>query len=134
MIEELLRSGRSAAEALMVDTCRVTRGGGVPVWDEETGTYTPVAGTTLYEGRCKVQSAQSQEQSPDAGEQRVTVQRYRLDLPVGAIRYREGDAVEILTSAYNPSLPGTLFTLAGSHDKSLQTAHRLPMDQVSADG
>lgn len=118
----------------MVDTCRITRGGGSPVWDENTGTYTPSGSTTLYVGKCKVQSAQSVEQSPDAGEQRVTLQRYFLHVPVGAIRYEAGDGVEVIASMYNPSLPGTRFTVAGGHDKSMQTAHRLPVDEVGPRG
>lgn len=130
MIDDLIRAGRDMAESLMVDTCRITRGGGAPVWDEETGTYTPANATTLYQGKCKVQTYQAFEQNPEAGEQRVTLQRYYLHVPVGAVKYQQGDRAVMLTSPYNPALPGTTFTVAGAHDKSLQTAHRLLVDEV----
>lgn len=137
MIDNVLSAGRGAAESLMLDTCRITRSSGEPVWDEGTGTYTPAAASLLYEGRCKVQTYQAFESTPEAGERRITIQRYYLHVPVQTnvapsevVKYQSGDDVEILTSAHNPALPGTRFVVQGAHDKSLQTAHRLLVDEV----
>ena len=120
---------RDLAESLMLDTCRITRAGsGRGEWNG-TG-YDEVTPTTVYEGRCKVQSFAPYEQTPESAEQRLTVQRYFLHVPVDGTQYQSGDRAEMLTSAHNPALPGTVLTIAGAHDKSLQTSVRLLVDEV----
>ena len=49
-------AGRMKIEALMIDTCRITRpGDGVPVFDEDTGQYTNPEPVVVYEGKCRIQ-------------------------------------------------------------------------------
>lgn len=129
-----LTAARAAAESLMLDTCTITRGAGEPVWNDETGTYTTPAGETLYQGPCKVQTYQAFESTPEAGEQRLTIQRYYVHVPVGAVKYQQGDRILVTASPYNPALAGSEFVVQGAHDKSLQTAHRLLVDEVLTRG
>ena len=74
--------GRIAAERLMTDTCTITRAGGEPVYDATTDTYTFPAGSTVYEGKCKVRSRQAMAATPEAGEGVVVVARRELHLPL----------------------------------------------------
>ena len=71
-------AGRQAAEALMVDSCRITSGG-EPTTDPDTGNVTTIR-TTVYEGRCKVQSKDSATSNPEAGGASFTVGKvYRVE-------------------------------------------------------
>lgn len=130
---ELLRAGRAAAEALMVDTCRITRDGqGEPTWDPETGTYTPPARTVVYEGRCRVRATDSTVIGDvEAGEQQLGVVRRSVRLPVvlATEAIRRDDLVEILTSV-NPGLVGQTFNVQAPFDDSLGTARRVPVEKV----
>ena len=132
MLDGLITAGRAAAESLMVDTCTIRRGGGEPVWSDAANDYTEPAGFTVYTGKCKVNTYQAFEQNPDVGERRWTVQRYYLHVPVGAGPFQPGDVATINTSVANPNLPGSVFIVSGLHDKSLQTAQRLLVDEVTA--
>ena len=113
------------AESLMTSTVTITRTG-EPVWDEDTGTYTD-ATTTVYEGRCKVQTFQAFEAEPEAGGAQRVIQRYYLHVPVTAGVFLPGDRAEITASA-NPLLVGNVYVVAAAHEKDWQTAQRLLVD------
>lgn len=107
---------RRRALALMTDTCTLTRvtvrrQGGRDVRVEET----------IYTGRCKVQTYEAYESTPEAGGHTYTVQRYRLDLPVDAGPARVGDVAKV-DRFHRP------FRVAGEMDKTHLTAQRLPVD------
>ena len=55
MLDSLMAHGRSAAERLMTDECRVTKAGGVTIYPD-TGQSVPQV-TEVYAGACKVQTS-----------------------------------------------------------------------------
>lgn len=115
--------GRRVAEALMVDTCTITRPG-TPVTDPDTGEVT-VPSDSVYAGRCKVQTNEAQEANPEAGGATYTVQRYRVDVPVGAYEPAIGDVVTITAAAHDVNLVGRRYRVVALLHKSMATAYRL---------
>jgi len=116
---------RAHAESMMRDTCTISRvtgttldvdGGEIP---DRTVIYGPQV--EPHKGRCKVQANQLTDMSPEAGGATVTVLRYRVDIPVAAGPIQIGDL--IVTS-------GRHFRVTGLHDKTWQTAQRLPVEEV----
>ena len=109
------------AESMMADMCTISR---------VTGTTEDVDGreipdrTVIYgpAGKCKVQANQLTDMSPEVGGATVSVQRYRVDIPVGAGPIEVGDLIETR---------GRQFRVTGLHDKTWQTAQRLPVEEVT---
>lgn len=122
---------RAEAESLMTDTVRVLRPVDVEV-DPLTGKDVPVyAPDAVYEGRAKVQTYEPHEQTPAVGGHTTVVQRYHVHLPLAAGPFKTGDRVEVLASEHNPHLPGTVYRVAGPHEKAQQTAQRVLVDEVN---
>lgn len=122
------------AESRMTDTVRITRGGSIPVFDAETGTYTPGA-TTIYEGPCRLKLSSTVVSDVDAQGQLLAAQGPTLSLPMltpgtvgtsGAVR--PGDSAVILTSAHDPSAVGVTMTVEGRFIQTDATARRLPVE------
>lgn len=117
---------QAQAESLMVDTCTITRGGGGEwVVDPETGYEVPDEGAQVYAGKCKVQTYEAFESKRDVGAQTVVQQRYTIHVPVGSGPFEVGDVVTVAARVY----PERKFRVAGTHEKSLQTAQRLLVDE-----
>jgi hypothetical protein len=114
----------------MVDTCRITEGGDV-VTDAETGDVTRPR-TTVYEGKCKVQSKDSAVSSPNAGEHSFTVVSRQVHIPANAADVRDGHEVEILTSRLNAFTVGKVYRVDGFTPDSFDTAFRLPVKEVTS--
>lgn len=123
-----LASGRAAAERLMTDTCTVGRPGDVT--DDVTGEAQTVV---VYEGRCKVQTYEGYEQNPTAGGAVLTVQRYRVDLPV-SFRPEAGDVVTIVASQTDPRLVGKTYRVTAPFNKTYATASRCFVDEGGVRG
>lgn len=123
--ESALLAGRAAAERLMVATVRITRTDR-STRDPLTGLGTP---TTVYEGRAKVQTYEPHEVGRDSAGSTQIVQRYHVHVPVDSGPFEVGDLVHILTSPLMPHAVGDRFRVAGLHEKSLQTAQRLLVDE-----
>ncbi len=134
-----LAESRADAESLMVDACTISRVSGVP--DEVTGEQTWVvlypnpawpADHPWKSGKCKVQALDPQESTPDAGGHAFTVQRYRVDVPVGSYKPEVGDVATITASVEDPYLVAREFHVVALLHKSLATAYRLAVtDQVA---
>ena len=125
-------AGRAAAESLMLDTCTITRRGGERTWDEESGTYTDAEPTTVYEGRCKVQTRNVSVSEVDAGEREVGVLAWEVHLPVvGSEGVRRGDTVTVTAAVFDAALVGRVFTVSGPHVGTAKTARRLPVEAVA---
>lgn len=122
-----LRESRADAESLMLDTCTISRPG-EPATDPDTGEVTP-GGSTVYTGRCKVQTYEAQESNPEAGSATFTVQRYTLHLPVAAYMPRLGDVATIGTAALDPNLVGRKYRVVALLHKTLATAYRLGVEE-----
>lgn len=117
---------RAAAESLMVDSCTVFRpGGGGWVKDPETGYEVPDEGSEVYAGPCKVQTYEAFESKRDVGAATVVLQRYTIHVPVGTGPFEIGDVVTVAARVH----PARSFRVAGLHEKSLQTAQRLLVDE-----
>ena len=126
-VEATLR-GRQAAEALMVDTCRITSAGDV-VTDPDTGAVTRER-TTVYEGKCKVQSKDSATSTPEAGGATFTVVSRQVHIPANAAEIRDGYEVEVTGSLLNSFTVGKVYRVEGFTPDTFDTAFRLPVKEI----
>jgi hypothetical protein len=111
-----LARGRSAAEALMVDACTVTRVGDRGT-DTTTGEVTEPT-STLYTGQCRVQQAQAQATEETVGEDHLLLLRLEVQLPMSVTGLEVGDLITITASVHDPDLPGRVFRI---HDLAYKT-------------
>ena len=121
-----LRRGQRFAEKHFPDTCRVERSTGAFVFNSVTG-QNEQASTTVYEGRCKFQSAGAGS-TPDAGGVQFTVVRNECHIPFGAVAVLEDDVITCVTSG-NPQLVGAVFRVTGFAVESYATAARVPVER-----
>lgn len=128
-IASVLPQLQAQAESLMVDTCTITREGEGWVVDPDTGREVPAPPTTVYEGKCKVQTYEPHERTPDVGGSTEVIQRYHVHVPVTAGPFEVGDVVTITSGANDPTTSGRTFRVAGLHEKTWQTAQRLLVDE-----
>lgn len=131
-IASTLAAGRERAESGMTDTCRITKSGGEPVLDEETGEYVDPPRITVYEGKCRVQVPNVAESNPDAGERQWTVQAAFVQLPIeGTEDARVGQRVEMLSVVHDSALQGRTYRVTGLHHKSHATSRRLRCEEAT---
>lgn len=129
---QLLES-RADAESLMLDTCTIGTLG-APVTDPVTDVVTTPLESSLYTGKAKVQGLDPQEGNPEAGGATLTVQRYRVDIPVGSYAPKIGHVVEITAARLDPNLVGRRYRVVALLHKTMATAYRLGVEEVSSDG
>jgi len=122
-------AGRSAAEALMLDTCTVHRPG-EPVTDVD-GKVTASL-TLMYTGPCKIQQTLAQSSNPEAGGHQYTVQDTRWDTPVAAGVFEVDDVVTIIGAVLDPQLVGRVFRVTEPFHKTGATAQRTRVEEVTA--
>jgi hypothetical protein len=122
-----LAEHRADAEALMVDTCRITRAGvGKGPWNETTMQYDPPDRVTLYEGRCKLALQNAFPVDSSQGSLDWSTAQPALHVPVvGTESVRRGDVAECLTSRYDAANVGRKLTIEAPFRKSIATARRL---------
>ena len=112
---------RAQAESLMKDACVIK----VPVRhdvDPTTGASVPVYGPPIYEGRCKVQDGARSPRESAEGDADRDAFPLRVDVPVGPPWIPEGAVVTMSD--------GRRFRVLAPHQKTHQTAQRLPVEQV----
>lgn len=130
--QSVLEQGRTAAEALMTDTCVITRVTGEPgPVDPETGLRDPAPTATVYDGKCKIQTYEPHESAVESGNHVYTQQRYHLHLPIGAGPVAVDDTADITASETDPQLVGRTYRLAGTHHKTYATAQRILIDEIT---
>jgi hypothetical protein len=114
-------AGRLAAERLMVDTCVIGRPGG---WTEDEDGVEVPSETTVYSGKCRVQTYEPYESALTSAGRPVVQQRYQVHLPVSdeAMAVEVGDLVHV-AGRRRPLRVGGLF------DKTFATAIRLLVDE-----
>ena len=121
--------GRSAAVALMVDACTITRGNDTQTFDPETGEYVTTPGATVYTGPCRVKPRDNSDLVVEVGGQNVTLLPYIVSVPIEAVVFKVDDRVTVTASQLDPSLVGLKLrvkeTIAGSH----LSARRLGCEQ-----
>jgi hypothetical protein len=129
---DLLAQGRAEAEAIMLDACTITRPSGAEgEIDPETGLREPAPTITVYTGKCKVQTYEPDESARESGDHVWVQQRYHLHLPVGVGPVKVDDTATIIAAAADPQLAGRSYRVAGLHHKSLATAQRLLVDEIT---
>lgn len=114
----------------MTATCKIERKTGRTI-DESTGAYIDTY-TTVYEGKCKVQTFESYEQSPEAGGHTYTLMRLHLHVPISATGIQVDDRATITASASDSDLVGAVFRIAGDFAKDHATARRFPVERIAA--
>lgn len=128
--------GRRAAEALMIDTCRITgEGTGERVFDETTGQYTYPERVVLYEGPCRVQvraDINSNAVEAGIGGHEFTYRTATLQLPVDGTAAIVSDSVAHITSCpLDPDMVGREFNLqAETKGKTHSTQRRYRIREV----
>lgn len=128
--ESAVLQGRAAAEAIMRDSCTITRVTGEPgPINEETGEREPAPTTTVYSGKCRVQTYEPQESTPDSGAHTYTVQRYAIHVPVGTPAQVDDD-ITITASVMDPDLVGRRYVVTALLHKSFATANRLAVEEI----
>jgi len=120
--------GRAAAERLMTDACVIKHKTG-----ETTGAggvVTP-AWSTLYTGKCRVQSNAITRQGADVGEAFVIVERHEVQLPMSVLGLLEGDQITV-TASGDADLVGRVFTVRDVLRKTHLTARRVTVLEVTS--
>lgn len=132
-----LEPARLAVEALMDDTCRITRGGGLSV---DPDTLLPVAsgGEVLYpvgaeDGRCTLSAVDNVASEGQVGGQDQTSVRYALKLPRDvAPRLRTGDVVLMTSSRRDPLVPGATFVIDEQLVKTMSVSSKVLLTRRGA--
>jgi hypothetical protein len=124
------RRGRRRAESLMVDTCVVRERSTFGPMDDDTGQSTETVGAVVYEGRCKIQTYEAHESTPAAGQHVWSVQRYSIHLPA-TVEVSVDCMVTVTASVLDEHLVGRRYRVAAFLHKSMATANRLAVDEVT---
>lgn len=90
--------GRKLAESLMVDTAMITRPGGAPTFDPNTGLLTPTVGATVYTGVCRLRQPTATEAEVLFGEEQVTRTTFIVCVPHTTTGVSIGDVVTFIES------------------------------------
>ena len=127
-LEAALTAGRTAAEALLVDTIRMWRPG-PDVFDRETGQMVPgPPAAEFWTGRARVKVAQISAEQVQAGEQEVQLRQYRVSLPfdveLPAGRPEPGDLIDV-TASPDPRMAGLRLWIVGVQYSGTATAWRI---------
>ena len=122
---------RSQAESLMVDTARVTRPGGEPTFDPDTGLLTPSDGTVIFTGPCRLMAPTQggMANTPVFGEQQVTESRYVACFRHDATDAKIGDIVTF-TESDDPDVLDRSFRIAAVPASSFVVYKGYPCESV----
>lgn len=129
-VASAIQAGRRAAERLMIDLIRVSRVSRVPVEDGLGGVTYPTI--VVYEGAGKIQTYEPYEQTSTVGGATLVIQRYSVHVPWDAGVFEPGDVVQVVEAAWDIASVGRKYRVAGMHEKTLQTAQRLLVDEFVA--
>jgi hypothetical protein len=127
----LTKRGRRAAEALMVDACEIRERSTFGDMDPDTGLRPETLGAVVYEGKCKVQTFEPHESSPQSGQHVYSVQRYAVHIPA-TVEVDVDQRVTITSSVLDPNLVGRTYRISAFLHKSMATANRVQVEEVTA--
>lgn len=124
--------GRAAAEALMVETCTITRPGTAHTTDPTTGKVS-YAGSALYSGKCRVQmmTGTRGDALEQAGERAFVVQSAIISVPATVTGVRVGDVVKVTAAALDADLTNRQYRVQDVVHKTFVTARRLICQEVT---
>lgn len=125
-----LARGRRQANALMIDTCKITFPGAL-VTNPDNGEVTNER-RVIYEGPCKVQSKESVSSEAEAGGHTFTVVSRTIHVPATVSGIVDGSEVEILTSVFMASLVGRVYRVEGFTPDTYDTAARIPVKEITS--
>ncbi|MFF7991767.1 DUF6093 family protein [Kitasatospora xanthocidica] len=133
-VNALLRDGRAAHEALMLDTVRLVRPG-TDVYNPATGATTQPDARTLYSGPARVKPNIAHVLDVEAGQRQVVLRRYQVALPWSAMplavdRIVPGDQV-LVDSSPDPRLAGMTLWVTSVGESATATAWRLETEDRS---
>ncbi|MFC5676068.1 DUF6093 family protein [Aeromicrobium endophyticum] len=138
--ESGLRALRREAERAMIDSCKVSRirrdDAGQPVTTTDADGIVAEVRDDIYgpgiephRGKAKRQADQVQEQTPEAGGNTFTIQRYRVDFPAESFRPAVGDLVEWVACPLDAGRVGTRDRITGPFGKTFATALRVSVEE-----
>lgn len=127
---QVTKRGRAAAERLMVDACVIRQPSTTGALDPDTGLRPETPGAVVYTGKCKVQTYEAHESTPESGAHQYTVQRLSLHIPA-TVAVDVDYIATITASVLDPNLVGKRFRVAGFLHKSFATANRLQVEEVT---
>lgn len=114
----------------MVDACVIREKSTFGAMDEDTGLKVETLGAVVYSGKCKVQTYEAHESTPDSGDHVFSVQRDQLHLPA-TVQVSVDQIATITSSVLDPHLVGRRFRIAAFLHKSFATANRVQVDEVT---
>lgn len=117
-----IRSGRAAAERLMMQRVVVRRKTAVRVDGLDSFTQ-----TVVFEGKCRVQTYEPQESKREAAGAPVVEQRYMLHLPVSSIGQVQVGDIATIEGRQRP------LRVASMLEKTFQTAMRCGCDELTSE-
>jgi hypothetical protein len=126
----LTRRGRIAAEKLMVDSCEIRQPAVRGDLDPVTGLRPETPGALAYSGKCKVQTFEAHESTPESGDHQYSVQRTQVHLPA-TTEVTVDQIITVTASVLDPNLVGRRFRIAAFLHKSFATANRVQVEEVT---
>lgn len=123
-IRSVLPELQAEAEGMMVESLRIDRVLGTTTLDDAS-VVPLLMDPPPYEGRGKINSYQPYETERDASGSLAVTQRYTVHIPNGVIGVKIGDYVTITAGEH----AGRVLRVAGTHEKTFQTAQRLLCDE-----
>ncbi len=112
----------------MLDKCRIYQVTQTGIGDDGKPITTQ---TTVYEGKCKVQSNSALGLNPKGGEHAFVVERKELHIPALTPGTHPGLMAEVTESRLQPNLVGEVYKLQEPLEKSYQTAQRWVVERVA---
>lgn len=129
--EVAVAAGRTAAEALMTDTCQVGTESTDQVLNPDTLEYEYVF-TPVYDGPCRFKAGNVQASDVESASQLLVSQLATLSLPIDtSTDVRNGMQVRVTGSLTDPALPGTTATIKAPFKSSYSTARRFATEVIS---
>ena len=130
--ESITRRGRTFINGLMLDAGTIARPGAAV--DELTGapTWTKVypVDPAVATGPMSVETYEAQEANPEVAGAQVTLQRYRVKVPVGTYAPAIGDVATITAAALDANLVRRKYRVVALLHKTAATAYRLGVEEV----
>ena len=131
-IREVLPVLRAEAEAMMVDSCTVTRADGGTQMDPVTLEEVPTS-TTVWSGKCRVQrsGALSPREASGAAGFEFGIDSLLIQLPLSATGIKRGDVLTVTAATGDPDLLNVKATVQANMAKTHATKRTLVCEEVS---
>lgn len=131
-VRDILSARRTAAERLMVDTCKVEHPTGASTTSDAGAVVLTYA--TIYTGRCRVELVGAGSTAlREVGDQQASVLSIQVQLPIdGSEGIHVRDRVTILRASNDSDLLGRVFRVSQPAPSSDAAARLLPCVEVTA--